>query len=89
MDLMDINKVSPQILRRYVAAGDKIRLEANTIFHLTRQLELSDARDVVLDPIALERVNQILNAKLFNIWTILDDFIYLIQTQTILDDLDK
>ena len=47
MDLMDVNKVNPQILRRYVAAGDKIRLEANMIFHLTRQLELSDARDVV------------------------------------------
>ncbi len=29
---------------------------------------------------------QQLNTKLFNIWTILDDFIYLIQAQTILDD---
>ncbi len=84
-----INKTSPELMRRYVAAGDKIRIEANTIFNLTRQLELSDANKVILDSVTLEHINQTLNTRLFNIWTILDDFIYLIQAQTILYDLDK
>jgi len=41
MDLIDINEVSPQVLRHYVAAGHKIKAEASTIFNLTRQLDLS------------------------------------------------
>ena len=55
-----MNRTSPELLRGYVAAGDKIRIEANTIFNLTRQLELSDTDEVVLDPVVLEHINQIL-----------------------------
>ncbi len=87
MDLTE--EVRPELLRRYVAAGDKIRIEANTIFNLTRQLEQSEADEVTLDPVVLEHISQILITKLVNIWTILDDFVYLIQVQTILDDLGK
>ncbi len=81
MDLMDINEVSPHVLRRYVAAGDKIKAEVSTIFNLTRQLDLSGTDKTGLDPLILKHINQVLSTKLFNIWAILDDFIYLIQTQ--------
>ncbi len=85
MDL--INKTNPDLLRRYIEAGDKIRIEANTIFNLTRQLEQLDADENILHSAVLEEINQILNTRRFNVWTILDDFVYLIQAQTILDDL--
>ncbi len=87
MNLME--EISPEVLRRYVAVGQKIHVEANTIFNITRQIEMSAADKIVVDTVLLGKINQTLSTQLFNIWEALDDFIYLIQTQSVLDDLPK
>ena len=42
---------------------------------------------IEIDPVALGKINQMLNKHIQNIWEILDDFIYLVQAKTELEKL--
>ena len=42
---------------------------------------------IEIDPIALGKINQMLNKNILNIWEILDDFIYLVQAKSELEKL--
>ncbi len=87
-----IDGISIKMLHRYVETRHKIDAEANIISSLTSMLTLlgtsgDDKIEVV--PIALGKINQLLNTHILNIWEILDDFIYIIQAQSILDNVDE
>ena len=56
----------------------KLDTEANDIFCITSMLELLETScddTIEIDPVALGKINQMLNKNILNIWEILDDFI--------------
>jgi len=50
-------------------------------------LETSGDDTLEVAPVALGKINQMLNKNILNIWEILDDFIYLVQAQSELEKL--
>ena len=83
-----IKGISPEVLHRYLDARHKIDAEANSIFGITSMLALLDRcgdDKIEVDPVALGKINQMLNTNILNIWEILDDFIYLVQAQSELE----
>jgi len=59
---------------------------------MTSMLALLDRRGddtIEIDPVALGKINQMLNKNILNIWEILDDFIYLVQAKSELDRTGK
>lgn len=90
--MASMDGISPEVLYRYVEMRHKVDVQANSIYSLTSVLALletcgNDRIDV--DPVALGKINQMLNTNILNIWEILDDFIYLVQAQSELDSLGK
>ena len=88
----DIKGMSYVMLGRYVEMRHKLNTEANNIFGITSMLALLNrcGDDVIeVDPVALGKINQMLNKNILNIWEILDDFIYLVQAQLELEKLKE
>ena len=59
---------------------------------MTRMLALLDQcgdDTIEIDPVALCKINQMLNKYILNIWELLDDFIYLVQAKSELDRTGK
>jgi hypothetical protein len=78
------NSIDPILLTRYVEMRHKVDIEANSIFAISSILALLDKSgdDVIkVDPIALGKINQLLNTNILNIWEILDDYISIVQAK--------
>jgi len=87
-----IKGISTELLHRYVEMRRRIEREANAIHSITSMLALletcgDDRIDV--DPVALGKINKMLNTNILNIWEILDDFIYIVQAESELERLEK
>ena len=83
-----IGGINEDMLLRYVEMRHKLDAEANSIFGMTSMLGLltTCGDDVIeVDPVALGKINQMLNKNILNIWEILDDFIYLVQAKSELE----
>ena len=69
-------------IKYYIEILLKLDAEAINIFCMTSMLALLDRYGddtIEIDPVALGKINQMLNKHIQNIWEILDDFIYLVQ----------
>ena len=87
-----IKGISVEMISRYVEMRHKIDTEANSIFGITSMLALLETcgdDKIEVDPVALGKINQRLNKNILNIWEILDDFIYIVQAQSVLATLEK
>lgn len=84
--------MSFELLQRYVEMRRRVDVEANSIYSITSMLALletcGDDR-VDVDPLALGKINHMLNTNILNIWEILDDFIYLVHARSELERLKK
>lgn len=81
--------LSTEWLQRYVETRRRIDLEANSIFAVTSLIALLEGcgdDTLNIDPVALGKIHQTLNTNILNIWEILDDFIYIVQAQSVLAD---
>ena len=91
-ELSSTGKLSAEWLHRYVEMRRKLDAEANAIHSITSMLALlencGDDR-IQVDPVALGKVNRIINSNILNIWEILDDFIYLVQAKLELEQLEE
>jgi len=90
-EISKIEGISTKRLRQYVETRRRIDAEANSIFAMTSMLGLLETNGddkIEVDPVALGNINQMLNKNILNIWEILDDFIYIVQAQMILADLE-
>ena len=87
-----IKGISRHKLCDYVATRQKIDVELQLIYSLSHLLAGFEKNSVdsnmELDPVALGHVNQIINKSVLDIWEILDDFIYLVQAKTELNQYD-
>jgi len=91
-EISKIAGISPELLRRYVEMRGKVADEADIIHSITSMLalfETSDDEQIVVDPVALGKINQMLNTNILNIWEILDDFIYIVQAELELEKLES
>ncbi len=52
-------------------------------------LETNGDDKIEVDPVAFGKISQMLNKNILNIWEILDDFIYIVQAQSVLDETEK
>ena len=82
---MDIYKgITPDLLHGYIEMRHKLDKEANSIFAISSMLaqfdKCGDDR-IEVDPVALAKVHQMMNANILNIWEVLDDFIYIVQAK--------
>jgi len=80
--------INADLLQRYVEMRQKLDIEANDIFCITSMLallETSGDDTIEIDPVALGKINQMLNKNTLNIWEIQDDFIYLVQAKSELE----
>lgn len=87
-----IEGISTQQLKRYVDIRHRIDIEANSIYAITSLLALMDTcgdDTIEIDPVALGKINQILNKNILNIWELLDDFIYIVQARSKLEQLQN
>ena len=91
-EITKIEGISAEWLHRYVEIRRRIDTEANSIFGITSMLALLETcgdDKIEVDPVALGKINQMLNKNILNIWEILDDFIYIMQAQSVLDEMEK
>ena len=87
-----IKGMSTELLQCYVEMRRRIDSEANSIFGITSMLALLETcgdDKIKVDPVALGKINQMLNKNILNIWEILDDFIYIVQAHSVLDEMEK
>ncbi len=88
-----IEGIGHNMLRHYVATRQKIDVDLQMIYSLSHLLESFERYGVdeyvEFDPVALGHVHQIINKSVLNIWEKLDDFIYIVQAQSILEALEK
>ncbi len=92
VNISRIRGISPELLHRYVETRRRIDTEANSIFGITSMLALLETNGddkIEVDPVALGKISQMLNKNILNIWEILDDFIYIVQAQSVLDETEK
>jgi len=85
-----VEGISPELLHRYLVVRCKIYADANSIFGITSMLALLSRcgnDKIKVDPVALGKINQMLNTNILNIWEILDEFIYMVQAQAELERL--
>ena len=83
-----IKGINKHMLRRYVEMRHKIDVDADAIQGITSMLALlencgDDCPD--FDPVALGHVNRMVNNNILKIRETLDDFIYIVQAQSELD----
>lgn len=70
----------------------RLDVEANTIYSITSMLALLETcgdDSITVDPVALGKVNRIINGNILNIREILDDFIYIVQAKLELEQLEE
>jgi len=92
MEVSELEGISSEQLRRYVEMRRKIDVEASSIHSITSMLALHETYgndNITVDPVALGKINQMLNTHVLNIWEILDDFIYIVQTKLELKQLES
>ena len=80
------------MLSQYVETRRRVDTEANSIFGITSMLALLETcgdDKIEVDPVALGKINQILIKNILNIWEILDDFIYIVQAKSVLDETEE
>ena len=90
-EISQISGISPELLRRYIEMRRKVADEAEIVHSITSMLalfETSGDEKIVVDPVALGKINQMLNTNILNIWEILDDFIYIVQAELELEKLE-
>ena len=90
-EISKIEGISASQLKRYVDVRNSIDIEANSIYAITSLLALMETcgnDKMEVDPVALGKINQILNKNILNIWELLDDFIYIVQAKSELVDLE-
>lgn len=91
-DISILEELSPDVLYNYVTMRQRIDVEANSIYSITSMLalfEICGDDKAEVDPIALGKINQMLNTNILNIWEIMDDFIYIVQAKSELERLKK
>ena len=91
-EISRIGGISSELLHSYVEMRRKLDVEANTIHSITSMLALLETcgdDSINVDPVALGKVNQIINRNILNIWEILDDFIYIVQAKSELEQLES
>ena len=92
VEISKLEGLSTQWLQRYVETRNRIDIEANSIYSVTSLnalLESCGDNTLNVDPVALGKMHQALNKNILNIWEILDDFIYIVQAKSILQELEK
>ena len=90
MDLVD--GITTKVLSQYVETRRRVDTEANSIFAITSMLALLETNGddkIEVDPVALGKINQMLNKNILNIWEILDNFIYIVHAKLILEERKK
>ena len=88
----EIEGLSAEWLQRYVETRRRVDAEANSIFAITSMLALLETNGddkIEVDPVALGKINQMLNKNILNIWEILDNFIYIVHAKSILEEKRK
>lgn len=91
-EIPKLEGLSTEWLQRYVETRDKIDKEANSIYAVTSLIALLEScgdDTLNLDPVALGKIHKILNTNILNIWEILDDFIYIVQAQMLIEGMEK
>ena len=91
-ELSSTGKLSAEWLHRYVEMRRKLDVEANAIHSITSMLALLENcgdDSINVDPVALGKVNWIINSNILNIGEILDDFIYIVQAKLELEQLEN
>ncbi len=91
-ELSSTGKLSAEWLHRYVEMRRRVDVEANTIHSITSMLALLETcgdDSIEVDPVALGKVNRIINGNILNIREILDDFIYIVQAKLELEQLEE
>jgi len=79
-----IEEINIEMLFRYLEMRNRLNKEANSIFAITSMLALLDKSgdDVIeVDPVALGKINQMLNTNILTIWEILEDYISIVQAK--------
>ncbi len=92
MKISELEGISSEQLRRYVEMRGKIDVEASFIHSITSMLALHETcgdDSITVDPVALGKINQMINTHILNIWEILDNFIYIVQAKQELEQLDN
>ncbi len=92
IEITKIEGISTKLLHRYVETRLRIDAEANSIFGISSMLALLETcgdDKIEVDPVALGKINQMLNKNILNIWEILDDFIYIVQAKSELEKFEK
>lgn len=87
-EILKTGDISTELLHRYVEMRHRIDIEANAIYSITSMLALFETcgdDTIELDPVALGKINQMLNKNILNIWEIMDDFIYIVQARSELE----
>ncbi len=89
-EIPNIEGISIEMLCRYVEMRKSIDAEAKIVHSFSSMLALlqqcgDDRIDV--DPIALGHVNEMISNSILNIGEILDNFIYVVQAQSELEQL--
>jgi len=80
-----------ELLHRYIEMRRKLDVEADTILSITSMLVLLETcgdDTLKVDPVALGKVNQIINDNILNIWEILNDFIYIVDAKLELEQVE-
>ena len=91
-EISKISGISSKLLHRYVEMRRLIDVEAYTIHNITSLLALLETcgdDKINVDPVALGNINQMLNTNILNIREILDDFIYIVQAKSELEQLES
>jgi len=82
---------SSELLHRYVEMRRKLDVEADSILSITSMLALLKTcgdDTIKVDPVALGKVNQIILDNILNIWEILNDYIYIVDAKSELEQLE-
>ena len=89
-EIPNIEGISVEMLCRYVEMRKRFDSEAKTAHSLSSMLALlQQCGDdwINVDPVALGHVNEMISKSILNIWEILDNFIYIVQAQSELEQL--
>ena len=92
MKISELEGISSEQLHRYVEMRRKIDVEASSIHSITSMLALHETcgdDSINVDPVALGKINQMINTHILNIWEILDNFIYIVQAKLELERLES
>lgn len=87
-----IEGISEDMLRRYVKMREKVSVEANAIQSLSNLLGLFQQfgdDTIEVDPFSLGYSQSLIERSILNILEFLDDFIYIIEAQNVIETPEK